>query len=152
VLRCKGLFYILKITDKQGEYDMETSTDISEMIKAIGRFWFICLFLGFMMGGVGLFLTIPIAIVGTIYIIWAEITGKNVQPPAPTHYYSYGGRIEDLPTTQIPYSGYSAFERAAEYRHRGKSPAGVIDGVYNDTYLPDGVSYNDTNRDWDADA
>ena len=47
---------------------------------------------------------------------------------------------------------YSAAERRAEYIRRGQSPSGVIDGVYNDTYRPSGVSYNDGNRDWDADA
>ena len=86
----------------------------------------------------GLIITIPIAIGCTIYAFWAEITGKKGQPTESTRYPSYGGGIEDLDTTEIPYSGYSAAERAAEYRRRGQSPSGVIDGVYNDTYLPMG--------------
>jgi hypothetical protein len=47
---------------------------------------------------------------------------------------------------------FSAGERQKEYRRRGKSPSGVIDGVYNDAYLENGASYNDMDRDWDADA
>lgn len=46
---------------------------------------------------------------------------------------------------------YSAAERAAEYGRRGKSPSGVIDGVYNDAYRANN-SYNDSHRDWDAGA
>ena len=42
-------------------------------------------------------------------------------------------------------------ERAAEYRRRGKSPSGVIDGVYNDEYCGND-EYNDAYRDWDANA
>jgi hypothetical protein len=51
----------------------------------------------------------------------------------------------------IPHSGYSAAERRAEYRRRGQSPSGFIDGVYNDMNRPSGVPYYDGNRDWDAD-
>lgn len=47
---------------------------------------------------------------------------------------------------------FSAQERKREYIRRGKSPSGVVDGVYNDTYLEDGAIYNDFDRDWDADA
>jgi hypothetical protein len=43
-------------------------------------------------------------------------------------------------------------ERMWEYRRRGKSPSGVIDGEYNDEHLEDDMVYNDENRDWDADA
>jgi hypothetical protein len=46
---------------------------------------------------------------------------------------------------------FSPKERAAEYRRRGKSPSGVIDGEYNDQYRGND-EYNDTYRDWDADA
>ena len=61
--------------------------------------------------------------------------------------------IEDYETNDIVSSGrFSAAERKAEYRRRGKSPSGVIDGVYNDMYLEPGASYNDANRDWEADA
>ena len=61
--------------------------------------------------------------------------------------------ITSYPIKDIPKSGlFSASERQAEYRRRGKSPSGVIDGVYNDMYREDGHSYNDMDRDWDADA
>jgi hypothetical protein len=43
-------------------------------------------------------------------------------------------------------------ERRREYRRRGKSPSGVIDGEYNDMYLEGGAIYNDVDRDWEADA
>jgi hypothetical protein len=43
-------------------------------------------------------------------------------------------------------------ERRQEYRRRGKSPSGVIDGEYNDEYLEDDMVYNDEDRDWEADA
>ena len=56
-------------------------------------------------------------------------------------------------TREIFESGrFTAEERRVEYRRRGKSPSGVIDGEYNDTFLDDGEAYNDSNRDWDADA
>lgn len=56
-------------------------------------------------------------------------------------------------TDEILKSGrFTAEERKVEYRRRGKSPSGVIDGVYNDMNLEDGKSYNDVNRDWEADA
>jgi hypothetical protein len=56
-------------------------------------------------------------------------------------------------TTDILRSGkFSAEERKQEYRRRGKSPSGVIDGVYNDSYLEPGHIYNDFDRDWEADA
>ncbi len=61
--------------------------------------------------------------------------------------------IRDYETDEIVSSGkFSTAERKAEYRRRGKSPSGVIDGVYNDMYLEPGRSYNDANRDWEADA
>lgn len=62
--------------------------------------------------------------------------------------------ITTYPSTRdIFTSGYfSAQERRQEYRRRGRSPSGVIDGIYNDTYLEDGASYNDMDRDWDAGA
>lgn len=77
-------------------------------------------------------------------------------------YHPYGREIQfpDDPddirayrsTKDIFRSGrFTPQERAAEYRRRGKAPAGVIDGVYHDTYLEDGV-YNDVDRDWEADA
>jgi hypothetical protein len=77
--------------------------------------------------------------------------------PIPPRYYYRGGKKDDITsyksTTDIFKSGrFSAEERRREYRRRGKSPSGVIDGVYNDMYLEDGASYNDMDRDWDADA
>jgi hypothetical protein len=131
---------------------MNTPTEKGELTKDLGEVWFICIFVGAFTGGVGLLITIPTAIAYTIIVIWEEITGKKDQPTKSTYYQSYGGGIRNLNTMDIPHSGYSATERRAEYIRRGKSPSGVIDGVYNDTYLPSGVSYNDTNRDWDADA
>jgi hypothetical protein len=47
---------------------------------------------------------------------------------------------------------FTSEERKREYRRRGKSPSGVIDGVYNDFNVEEGEVYNDFNRDWDADA
>jgi hypothetical protein len=131
---------------------MNTPTEKSEWTKELGGVWFICLFVGAFTGGVGLFITIPIAIVCTIYVIWAEITGKKNQPTESTHYLPYSRGIQDLDTMAIPHSGYSALERQAEYRRRRKSPSGFIDGVYNDLNRPSGVPYYDGNRDWDADA
>lgn len=56
-------------------------------------------------------------------------------------------------TKDILASGkFNADERKREYRRRGKSPSGVIDGVYNDAYLEAGSAYNDADRDWNADA
>jgi hypothetical protein len=49
-------------------------------------------------------------------------------------------------------SALSAQERRLEYKRRGKSPSGVIDGVYNDMYRENGRPYSDVGRDWDADA
>ena len=69
-------------------------------------------------------------------------------------YYSDTPDIKEYPTTTAIYASrqFSASERRAEYRRREKSPSGVIDAVYNDMYREDGVSYNDLNRDWDANA
>ncbi len=49
-------------------------------------------------------------------------------------------------------TGKTAQERKEIYRELGVSPSGVIDGVYNETNLPEDGVYNDANRDWDADA
>jgi len=43
-------------------------------------------------------------------------------------------------------------ERREIYHKLGVSPAGVIDGIYNDTYLPEDGMYNDAERDWETDA
>jgi hypothetical protein len=56
-------------------------------------------------------------------------------------------------TSDIWRSGkFTPEDRQQEYRRRGKSPSGVIDGEYNDDYLEDDEIYNDANRDWEADA
>ena len=55
-------------------------------------------------------------------------------------------------TNDIFASGrFAAEERHREYRRRGKSPSGVIDGVYNDMFRENDM-YNDDLRDWEADA
>jgi hypothetical protein len=60
--------------------------------------------------------------------------------------------IAKLGINEIKSSGrFSPEERAAEYRRRGKSPSGVIDGEYNDEYRGND-EYNDEYRDWDANA
>jgi hypothetical protein len=60
--------------------------------------------------------------------------------------------IKTYPIDDLMKSGrFTAFERKQEYRRRGKSPSGVIDGVYNDIYRGND-EYNDTLRDWEADA
>lgn len=60
--------------------------------------------------------------------------------------------ITELGINEIKNSGrFTARERAAEYRRRGQSPSGVIDGEYNDMYRGNG-EYNDEYRDWEADA
>lgn len=47
---------------------------------------------------------------------------------------------------------FTAEERKAEYKRRGKGPAVVIEGEYNDTYCDPGNDYNDFERNWDVDA
>jgi hypothetical protein len=71
-----------------------------------------------------------------------------------TFLYNTFGNKDSSVSTDGMYkdSTLSASERQLEYRTRGKSPSGVIDGVYNDMYLEDGHTYNDMDRDWDADA
>jgi hypothetical protein len=82
----------------------------------------------------------------------------SVTKPSQGFYYSQSETDEDDITTypstkDIFASGrFTAEERQREYCRRGKSPSGVIDGIYNDMYLEDGASYNDMDRDWDADA
>jgi hypothetical protein len=57
-------------------------------------------------------------------------------------------RIQDIPKSGL----FTADERRIEYRRRGKSPSGVIDGIYNDMYRDGDRPYSDLDRDWDADA
>ena len=60
--------------------------------------------------------------------------------------------ITKLDINEIKACGmFTPEERAAEYRRRGKSPSGVIDGEYNDEYRGND-EYNDQYRDWEADA
>ena len=60
--------------------------------------------------------------------------------------------ITELGINEIKSSGrFTPQERAGEYRRRGKSPSGVINGEYNDEYLGND-EYNDEYRDWDANA
>jgi hypothetical protein len=60
--------------------------------------------------------------------------------------------ITTLDINEIKRCGlFTPAERAAEFRRRGKSPSGVIDGVYNDAYRGND-EYNDAYRDWEADA
>ena len=60
--------------------------------------------------------------------------------------------ITKLEINEIKRCGkFTPEERAAEYRRRGKSPSGVIDGVYNDAYRGNN-EYNDMYRDWEANA
>ena len=83
-----------------------------------------------------------------------------VHPPSkPFFSFSSSDDEDDEPdittfaTRDIPSSGlFSASERRREYIRRGKSPSGVIDGVYNDAYRENGRPYNDMDRDWDAGA
>ena len=72
---------------------MSAPTENGEWTKELGGIWFLCLLVGFFTGGVGLFITIPIAIGCTIYAFWAEITGKKSQPSVSTHFQPYGGGI-----------------------------------------------------------
>lgn len=60
--------------------------------------------------------------------------------------------ITKLDINEIKSCGkFTPEERAAEYRRRGKSPSGVIDGEYNDQYRGND-EYNDQYRDWETDA
>lgn len=60
--------------------------------------------------------------------------------------------ITTYPINEIVRSGrFTHEERSEEYRRRGKSPSGVIDGIYNDMYRGND-EYNDAYRDWEADA
>ena len=60
--------------------------------------------------------------------------------------------ITKMDINEIKNSGkFTPKERADEYRRRGKSPSGVIDGVYNDTQRGND-EYSDFYRDWEANA
>jgi hypothetical protein len=130
---------------------MNTSREKGEWTKELGGIWFLCLLVGFFTGGIGLFITLPIAFFYTIYAFWVELTGKKNQSTESTRYLSHGEGIEHLDTMDIPHSGYSAEQRRGEYIRRGQSPSGFINGVYNDQNRPRDVPYYDGNRDWGAD-
>jgi hypothetical protein len=100
---------------------------------------------GFAMALIIIFCSID-KVVEKLHILWHKPESKYE-----SRFPSSGSGIEYLDTMDIPHSGYSAAERRAEFIRMGQSPSGVIDGVYNDTYRPSGVPYNDSNRDWDAD-
>lgn len=93
-----------------------------------------------------------IILIGIIVNIM-EKTKKGNKSSNSFYVLGYGGQgnIEDLDTMDIPYSGFLAAERRQEYRRRGQSPSGFIDGVYNDMNRPSGVPCYDGNRDWCAD-
>lgn len=98
-----------------------------------------------------------------IFVLWAIFWvignlvdffgGSKSYTPPPSHSSNNSSsEIRDHDINSIRSSGkFSAAERKAEYRRRGKSPSGVIDGVYNDAYRGND-SYNDSYRDHDADA
>jgi hypothetical protein len=67
---------------------MSTQTEKGEWTKELGGIWFLCLFAGFIMGGVVLIYTIPIAIVSTIYPFFVEIIGEKCRPMQSTRYQS----------------------------------------------------------------
>jgi hypothetical protein len=124
-------------------------------------------------GGLGVFL-LPVFLIAFVYLAWkdkvdTDWSNNRINEDEGGHDYKGGigylseskyklGRIDPddiktYPTNEIPKSGrFTPEERRQEYRRRGKSPSGVIDGVYNDMHLENGTAYNDYNRDWDADA
>lgn len=92
-------------------------------------------------------------LISTVAEKFSEFFGssKPYTPPS-AHSSSSSSDIREHDINSIGSSGkFSAAERKAEYRRRGKSPSGVIDGVYNDAYRGND-EYNDTYRDHDADA
>ncbi len=95
-----------------------------------------------------------------IIVQFIEWLGKLFGVKGNSYYRSSNYHSSNLPDHDIGQYGineikssgrFTPAERAAEYRRRGKSPSGVIDGVYNDSYRGNN-SYNDADRDWDADA
>ena len=85
-------------------------------------------------------LIIAVLVIGGIAYFYSKIQGKqaNFNP--------------DTPYWKQKYGHLSPEERRREYKRRGKSPSGVIDGIYNDMYREDDRPYSDADRDWDADA
>jgi hypothetical protein len=92
---------------------------------------------------------------------WDALRSLFVKSPSRSNEFTHFGSNPDnfdpddittYPINDIKASGrFTAEERRREYRRRGKSPSGVIDGVYNDEYRGND-SYNDIYRDWEADA
>ena len=83
---------------------------------------------------------IAILLLGGVMYLHSRRKDKHTNPQAYTPYWKQ------------KYGHLSPDERRREYRRRGKSPSGVIDGVYNDMYREEGRPYSDVERDWDADA
>jgi hypothetical protein len=77
-----------------------------------------------------------------------EIFKPNYSPGYSRAIHSGPDNIQDYGINELRSSGKFT---PAEYRRRGKSPSGVIDGEYNDAYRGND-EYNDSNRDWDANA
>ena len=99
-------------------------------------------------------IVLVLVIFGIVWLVEkvSEFFGASA-PYTPRHHYSNSSDdITNYDINEIRSSGnFSASERKAEYRRRGKSPSGVIDGVYNDMYRGND-SYIDSYRDTDADA
>jgi FtsZ-interacting cell division protein ZipA len=105
-----------------------------------------------------------IAMVGLFIVVLISNANKKKQaiggrkhfsskPPSYNYPTDETDITEEPTTSDIFKSGkYSPRERRDEYRRRGKSPSGVIDGVYNDSFRENGKPYSDSNRDWDSDA
>jgi hypothetical protein len=98
-----------------------------------------------------------IGLIVTLILYFLKRSGfiKRLRKPTSINPRSYPtdlNDIHDYGINEIRSSGrFTAAERKVEYRRRGKSPSGVIDGVYNDAFRGND-SYNDLDRDWDADA
>ena len=78
------------------------------------------------------------------------------QPTRGFYYFQSEVNLDDITTyrsTKAIFGScrFTPDERRREYRRRGKSPSGVIDGIYNDMFLENDM-YNDNYRDWEADA
>lgn len=100
-------------------------------------------------------IVLVIVICGIAWVVEkvTELFGASrTYTPRHHHIPNSSDDIREYDINEIRASGnFSASERKAEYRRRGKSPSGVIDGVYNDMYRGND-SYNDSYRDTDADA
>jgi hypothetical protein len=112
---------------------------------------------------IALLIVLALAIIGliiTLVLYFLKVSGfmrrrkkmRRISRSYPIVSSTGSSDIHDYGINEIRSSGrFSAAERKVEYRRRGKSPSGVIDGVYNDEFRGND-SYNDLDRDWDADA